>query len=99
MSTAFRKGELVVMQRASYFTEHDGCLGVVQSGLSPFFATDMHDMKEKVKWGYDVKVLHPCIQRTVIALPHQLRRLEERSDGQSREQSKRKPKPVVEVTP
>ena len=102
MSTAFRKGELVVMQYADYFTEHDGCLGVVVSGLNQFSATDLRDMKEKIKWGYDVKVLHLCIQRRVVALPHQLRRLKGRPDGGSGERSKREirpaTRPIEEVT-
>ena len=85
MSTAFRKGELVIRQHASYYAEYNGCLGVVQTGLIRTTATDMLKMEEKVMTGYCIKILNQDIRIEVVALPHQLRRLEEGSDGQSRE--------------
>ena len=97
MSTALRKGELVILQHATYFTEYDGCLGVVETGLHQAAAMDMRVMEYIERSVYSVKILHSKCNHTVVAMPHQLRRLEEGSDVQSREQLKRKPKPVEEV--
>lgn len=71
MSTAFRKGKLVIMQHAAYFTDYDSCLGVVPPGSIQTTATDMRDMKEKVRSGYRVNVFHPDVWGKVVARPHQ----------------------------
>ena len=98
MSTVFRKGELVVMQHATYFTEYDGCLGVVQTGLIRSSAMDMRFMQYIERSVYRVKILDPNFKHTVVAMPHQIRRLGEGADDESRGQPQRKPKPVEEVT-
>lgn len=54
-------------------------------------------MNKKVKWGCGVKVFHPGIQKTVVALANQLRRLEDQANDQTGGGVGRKPAPVEEA--
>ena len=97
MSTTFRKGDLAILQHATYFNEFDGCLAVIESGLVQASAMDLRVLERKVRKVYRVRVLSPGYVTTFLAMSHQLRRLGESQDDLSWEDMQEKP--VEKVTP
>ena len=97
MSTTFRKGELVIMQHATYFEQFNGCLGVVKSDLARLMATNYVIGKTIFMTGYCVQILHPNANFEVRARPYQIRRLNEGPEEFSTKKEGKKPKPVEEV--
>jgi hypothetical protein len=71
---AFKVGELVIMQNASYYTEWNGALGVVVSPLALRTSMDLVTMRYRTSSSYRVKVLADD-GVIVDARPHQLRPL------------------------
>ena len=91
MAKKFRKGELAIMQNASYFTEYNGYLAVVESDLKRGQPVDLNLMEHVWKTGYSVSILLPDQRKGVFAAPHQLRRLKEPPENRSVLRRKRKP--------
>ena len=70
----FVRGELVIMQRATYFSEWNGAIGVVVGLLQERNAKDMNTMETLPLVAY--KVL-PLVEGAieVVSEPHQIRKL------------------------
>ncbi len=70
----FEVGEIVIMQRASYYSEWNGHLGLVVGGIALRSAMDMVSMTGECILCYQVEILAKD-GMTVFAEPHQLRPL------------------------
>ncbi|OOY67277.1 hypothetical protein [Solemya velum gill symbiont] len=78
MSNQFKVGELVIMQKADYWLEHDGMLAVVIEPYANRYAIDLRTVEKRWEWTYVVKVLmNPA--RVVAARPDQMRKLRDDS--------------------
>ncbi len=71
-----RAGDLVIAERAAFFTEYNGCLALVISGLARRRMVDLGTMERSVGLCYRLRILMPG-ELVVLAEPHQVRRLDE----------------------
>lgn len=74
MDQNFQVGELVIMQNATFFEEHNGAPAVIIAALELRSPMNLFTMKNEDLWVYRVRIL---IENTpvVAARPHQLRTL------------------------
>jgi hypothetical protein len=70
---SFKIGDLVITQKAIYFSEYDGTPAIIVGALAGRTAVNMNSMKEE--WcpaTYEVRLL--CSDEIVTVKPHQIRK-------------------------
>ena len=80
MDQIFQVGELVIMQNATYFEEHNGAPGVITEALSLRRPMNMITMEHEDIRGYWVRILVDNAP-VVTARPWQLRKLRDDEQG------------------
>ena len=97
MTNQFKVGDLVIMQKANFFHEYDGYVGIIVGGLSNRSGLNTVTMKYELVSCYDVKILKAkdCLAKEgmyVCAKPHQLRPLGDNlNEDQNKEENKLRP--------
>ena len=92
----FVKGELAILQHASYYEEWNGAPAIVVGGLTVRSPMDMHTMETVTFVGYQVL---PLVEGAfkVTCTPYQLRKLREPGAEQRREATRRTRTPELVI--
>ena len=80
MDQIFQIGELVIMQKATYFEEHNDAPGIVLEALKRHRSLNMLTMKRESIQGYRIRILVENAP-VVTAHPYQLRKLRDDERG------------------